>query len=133
MRARTQDLFWLSSERRFQSRRLRRSLWLSATGSIGGAGGHNDRGPGGTSGSTSGASGASGSSALIVTRDNGWVFPSNTGKPHHNASAMGKAFEACLKEIGVDRRFSSHGLRRTANDFIRRAASAEVARAITGQ
>ena len=26
--------------------------------------------------------------------------------------------EACLKDIGVDRRFSSHGLRRTANDLI---------------
>jgi integrase len=62
----------------------------------------------------------------------GWVFPSKAGKPHHNASGMGKAFEACLKEIGVDRRFSSHGLRRTANDLIRRVASGEVARAITG-
>jgi integrase len=64
--------------------------------------------------------------------DSGWVFPSTMGKPHHNASGMGKAFEACLKEIGVDRRFSSHGLRRTANDLIRRVASGEVARAITG-
>ena len=64
--------------------------------------------------------------------DSGWVFPSKAGKPHHNASGMGKAFEACLKEIGVDRRFSSHGLRRTANDLIRRVASGEVARAITG-
>jgi hypothetical protein len=45
---------------------------------------------------------------------------------------MGKAFEDCLKEIKVDRRFSSHGLRRTANDLIRRVASGEVARAITG-
>ena len=64
--------------------------------------------------------------------DSGWVFPSKAGKPHHNASGMGKAFEACLKEIGVERRFSSHGLRRTANDLIRRVASGEVARAITG-
>jgi hypothetical protein len=32
----------------------------------------------------------------------------------------------------LDRRFSSHGLRRTANDLIRRVASGEVARAITG-
>ena len=63
--------------------------------------------------------------------DSGWVFPSKAGKPHHNASGMGKAFEACLKDIGVDRRFSSHGLRRTANDLIRRVASGEVARAIT--
>jgi hypothetical protein len=36
---------------------------------------------------------------------------------------MGKAFEACLKDIGVHRRFSSHGLRRTANDLIRRVSS----------
>lgn len=64
--------------------------------------------------------------------NSGWVFPSTRGKPHHNASGMGKAFEACLKDIGVDRRFSSHGLRRTANDLIRRVASGEVARAITG-
>jgi integrase len=64
--------------------------------------------------------------------DSGWVFPSQAGRPHHNASGMGKAFAACLQDIGVDRRFSSHGLRRTANDLIRRVASGEVARAITG-
>ena len=45
---------------------------------------------------------------------------------------MRKAFLDCLQEIGVHRRFSSHGLRRTANDLIRRVASGEVARAITG-
>jgi hypothetical protein len=32
----------------------------------------------------------------------------------------------------VDRRFSSHGPRRTANDLIQRVASGEVACAITG-
>jgi integrase len=64
--------------------------------------------------------------------DGGWMFPSKVGKPHHNGSCMGKAFEDCLKAINVDRRFSSHGLRRTANDLIRRVASGEVARAITG-
>ena len=64
--------------------------------------------------------------------DSGWMFPSKVGKPHHNTSCMGKAFADCLKEIKVDRRFSSHGLRRTANDLIRRVASGEVARAITG-
>jgi integrase len=62
----------------------------------------------------------------------GWVFPSRAGKPHHNSSCMRKAFIDCLETIGVDRRFSSHGLRRTANDLIRRVASGEVARAITG-
>ena len=40
--------------------------------------------------------------------------------------------QATRKQIGVERRFSSHGLRRTANDLIRRVASGEVARAITG-
>jgi integrase len=64
--------------------------------------------------------------------DSGWVFPSRVGKPHHNSSCMRKAFVDCLKVIGVERRFSSHGLRRTANDLIRRVASGEVARAITG-
>jgi hypothetical protein len=64
--------------------------------------------------------------------DSGWLFPSRSGKPHHNSSCMRKAFVDCLKEIGVERRFSSHGLRRTADDLIRRVASGEVARAITG-
>lgn len=64
--------------------------------------------------------------------DSGWIFPSRVGKPHNNTSCMSKAFEDCLKRIGVERRFSSHGLRRTANDLIRRVASGEVARAITG-
>jgi integrase len=64
--------------------------------------------------------------------ESGWVFPSRVGKPHHNAACMGKAFIDCLREMGFDRRFSSHGLRRTANDLLRRVASGEVTRAITG-
>ncbi len=43
-----------------------------------------------------------------------------------------KAFIDCLKQIEVDRRLSSHGLRRTANDLLRRVATGEVTRAITG-
>ncbi|MSP17528.1 MAG: hypothetical protein EXR73_13135, partial [Myxococcales bacterium] len=62
----------------------------------------------------------------------GWVFPSHVGKPHHNASVMRKAFVDVLKEMGLDRKFSSHGLRRTANDLLRRVATGEVTRAITG-
>jgi integrase len=64
--------------------------------------------------------------------DSGWVFPSRVGKPHHNSSCLTKVFKDCLGVIGVKRRFSSHGLRRTANNLIRRFASGEVARAITG-
>lgn len=60
------------------------------------------------------------------------MFPSKMGKPHHNTSCTGRAFADCLEAINVDRQFSSHGLRRTTNDLIRRVASGEVARAITG-
>ena len=46
---------------------------------------------------------------------------------------MRKAFVDCIKEMGLEqRRFSSHGLRRTANDLLRRLAAGEVVRAITG-
>ena len=62
----------------------------------------------------------------------GWLFPSQKGTPHINASCMRKAFLDCLEMIGVARRFSSHGLRRTANDLLRRVATGEVTRAITG-
>jgi integrase len=62
----------------------------------------------------------------------GWVFPSRVGKPHHAASCMRKAFVDVLKRIEVKRGFSSHGLRRTANDLLRRVATGEVTRAITG-
>ncbi len=64
--------------------------------------------------------------------DSGWIFPSRAGKPHLNASCMRKAFVDCLEQIGVKRDFSSHGLRRTANDLLRRVASGQVTRAITG-
>ena len=41
-----------------------------------------------------------------------WLFPSEVGKPHQNSACMTKAFADCLEEIGVDRSFSSRGLRR---------------------
>jgi len=62
----------------------------------------------------------------------GWIFPSRVGQPHQNGSCMRKAFIDCLKEIGLARKFSSHGLRRTANNLLRQVASGEVTRAITG-
>jgi len=64
--------------------------------------------------------------------NSGWVFPSRVGKPHHAASCMRKAFIDVLERIDVDRAFSSHGLRRTANDLLRRVATGEVTRAMTG-
>lgn len=45
---------------------------------------------------------------------------------------MRKAFVDVLKRIEVKRGFSSHGLRRTANDLLRRVSTGEVTRAITG-
>lgn len=62
----------------------------------------------------------------------GWIFPSKVGEPHHNASCMRKAFIDCLNQSGIGRGFSSHGLRRTANNLLRQVASGEVTRAITG-
>jgi integrase len=62
----------------------------------------------------------------------GWIFPSRVGQPHHNASCMRKAFIDCLNQLGLGRSFSSHGLRRTANNLLRQVASGEVTRAITG-
>ena len=62
----------------------------------------------------------------------GWIFPSQVGKPHLNASVMRKAFVDVLAEMGLARKFSSHGLRRTANDLLRRVATGQVTRAITG-
>jgi integrase len=64
--------------------------------------------------------------------DSGWMFPSKVGKPHHNSSCLTKVFKDCLKAIGVERRFSSHGLRRTANNILRKLYGGETARAITG-
>jgi integrase len=62
----------------------------------------------------------------------GWIFPSQAGTPHQNSSCMRKAFIDVLKEIDVGRRFTSHGLRRTANNLLRQVATSEVTRAITG-
>ena len=62
----------------------------------------------------------------------GWVFPSRAGKPHHGSACLRKPFEDVLKEMRLERSFSSHGLRRTANDLLRRIATGQVVRAITG-
>lgn len=62
----------------------------------------------------------------------GWIFPARNGKPHHSPSCMRDAFSDVLATIDVSRNFSSHGLRRTANDLLRRVATGEVTRSITG-
>lgn len=62
----------------------------------------------------------------------GWIFPSAKGKPHHNSSCVRPHIIEGLRRIGVDRRFTAHGLRRTANNLLRQVASGIVTRAITG-
>lgn len=59
-------------------------------------------------------------------------LPVPQGEPHHSPSCLRKPFIAVLAKVEIGRSFSSHGLRRTANDLLRRVASGEVTRAITG-
>jgi integrase len=42
------------------------------------------------------------------------------------------ALTRALRAVGITRRVTVHGMRHTANDLLRRVASAEVTRAITG-
>ncbi len=62
----------------------------------------------------------------------GWMFPSRDGELRR-PSSLWHAWQRCLKEIGVTRRFTVHGLRRTFNDLSRRAnIDAMVTRSLTG-
>ncbi len=64
--------------------------------------------------------------------ETGWVFPSRAGTLRTPSGVM-KAWQACLDAIGLGRRFTPHGLRRTFNDLARRAGvDAVVTRALTG-
>ena len=62
----------------------------------------------------------------------GWVFPSLAGTLRCPGS-LWKAWQGCLRTIGLDKRFTVHGLRRTFNDLARRAgADSIVIRSLTG-
>jgi len=62
----------------------------------------------------------------------GWVFPSLAGTLRCPGS-LWKSWQGCLAAIGMDRRFTVHGLRRTFNDLARRAgADGIVIRSLTG-
>ena len=62
----------------------------------------------------------------------GWVFPSTAGTLRCPGS-LWKAWQGCLRAIGLDVRFTVHGLRRTFNDLARRAgADGIVIRSLTG-
>jgi integrase len=61
----------------------------------------------------------------------GLVFPSLKGTPRQN-SVLDKPFRDILDHLGIRRRFTPHGVRRTANDLLRQEAGATVTKAITG-
>ncbi len=61
----------------------------------------------------------------------GWVFPTERGTLYKGSPLREVLAEAC-KAAGVGRKVTPHGLRHTANDLLRRVASAEVTRAIVG-
>ena len=61
----------------------------------------------------------------------GWIFPTRWGTLH-KGSPLRKVLDAACAAAGVPRRVTPHGLRHTANDLLRRVASAEVTRAIVG-
>lgn len=62
----------------------------------------------------------------------GWVFPNGAGKLRANGS-LSDANRRVLKRAGITKRFTIHGLRRTATDLLRRAAVDPVAaKAIIG-
>lgn len=61
----------------------------------------------------------------------GWIFPNEAGNLHKGAPLRKVLDEACAA-ASVGRRVTPHGLRHTANDLLRRVASAEVTRAIVG-
>lgn len=61
----------------------------------------------------------------------GWMFPSSVGKLHSKEMLRGPLRKA-LKDVGIERRFTIHGFRRTFNNLSRRVAGEIVTRSITG-
>ena len=61
----------------------------------------------------------------------GWVFPSNVGKPHAK-EILRKPLQKALAAAGIKRHFTQHGLRRTFNNLSRQIAGEIVTRSITG-
>ncbi|MGE0792002.1 MAG: tyrosine-type recombinase/integrase [Sandaracinaceae bacterium] len=61
----------------------------------------------------------------------GLVFPSRAGTPQF-ASAPREVLQRAVRAVGIDRRITLHGLRRSLNNLARQVAAAEVVRSITG-
>jgi integrase len=62
----------------------------------------------------------------------GWMFPSAEGTLR-TPNSLDRAWARCLKQAGITKRFTVHGLRYTFTDLVRRAnVDAVVRRALTG-
>lgn len=61
----------------------------------------------------------------------GWIFPTEKGTLH-KGSPLRDVLDAACAECKTKRRITTHGLRHTANDLLRRVADGEVVRAIIG-
>jgi integrase len=61
----------------------------------------------------------------------GWIFPTQRGTLH-KGSPLRKVLDRAVEAAEIGRRVTPHGLRHTANDLLRRAASGDVVRAIIG-
>lgn len=61
----------------------------------------------------------------------GWVFPSRAGTLLFGPS-LRKPMRAACRTLGLDRRQTIHGLRRTFNNLVRQVATGEVVRSMTG-
>lgn len=67
-----------------------------------------------------------------VSLAEGWCFLNTVGRLAH-VTMLSKAFIACRKAAGIDKRLSVHGLRRTFNNGLRRVAQDHVVvRAVIG-
>jgi len=64
--------------------------------------------------------------------DAGWLFPGNTGELR-TSNVMTKPMRDCLKKAGIDKRVTVQGLRRSAEDVLRRlGVSGALAEALMG-
>jgi integrase len=67
----------------------------------------------------------------VVGELKGLVFPSKAGT-YRSPAIMTKPLRRCCAIAGIDKKLSSHSLRRTANDLLRRANGDTVTRAMIG-
>ena len=61
----------------------------------------------------------------------GWIFPTAKGMLH-KGSPLRDVLDAACAACETKRRITTHGLRHTANDLLRRVADGDVVRAIIG-